>query len=76
MSQSRPAREGTQAAAAQPLHWHPQASARVEKSSPGTRAQPQGWPAPYQVHPVGLPECAEVFKLLEHALEVDNDDGS
>lgn len=31
---------------------------------------------PYQVHPVGLPERAEVFELLEHALEVDDDDGS
>lgn len=29
----------------------------------------------YQVHTVGLPECAEVCELLEHALEVDDDDG-
>lgn len=39
-------------------------------------AKPQGQLVPYQVHAVGLPERAEVCELLEHALEVDDDDGS
>lgn len=76
MSQSRPAGERTQSPSAKLLYWHLQTSGRVEKSSPGARAQPQNWPEPYQVYLVGLPESAEVAELLEHALEVDNDDGS
>lgn len=42
----------------------------------GHKQSPLVGSAPYQVHPVGLPEHGEVSKLLEHALEVDDDDGS
>jgi len=64
-----------QSAAARLPHRHPQAPEGVQKPLLGTRAKPPGQSAPYQVHPVGLPEHAEVVELLEHALEVDDDDG-